>query len=174
MSVPGVFSGNANNQVSPLSRLTNAQFQQLGQDLTSGNLSGAQSDFAILQQVLTQPAGASAPASGSPATSVSQQLASNLQNGDLATARQDYATIQRDLQHATAHWHHHHISGKDGAITEQDLQAIPIQLANPNVVQPTYYGNPLFSVGTFTNTIGSEVRGHGIAPKLTAPLSLFA
>ncbi len=53
MSVSGIFSSSlSNNQVSSQYQLTNSEFQQLGQDLATGNLSSAQSDFAVLQQAL--------------------------------------------------------------------------------------------------------------------------
>jgi hypothetical protein len=79
------FSVNSSANTSKLSQLRE-QFQQLGQDLQSGNLSGAQSDFARLQQEAS-PAGASntAPAND-PVTQALNQLQTDLETGDLAGA----------------------------------------------------------------------------------------
>jgi hypothetical protein len=94
------------------------EFQQLGQDLQSGNLLQAQSDFATLQQ--NAPAGsplsASAPSSTSSSNLISQafsQLAQDLQSGNLSGAQSDFAAIQQDAQQNAAqgtqgHHHHHH------------------------------------------------------------------
>ena len=102
------------------------EFQQLGQDLQSGNLSQAQSDFATLQQ--NAPAGSpfspsstssnpsSNTSSTSPANTIAQavsQLAQDLQTGNLTSAQSDFATLQQDLQQngtqgAQGHGHHHH------------------------------------------------------------------
>ena len=93
-----------------------SQFQQLGQDLQSGNLAQAQADFATLTQELP-----SAQQQSSAATSTSsiaqafQTLGQDLQAGNLAAAQQDFATIQQDAQQASAsgqtqtyhHGHHH-------------------------------------------------------------------
>ncbi|MGA2005562.1 MAG: hypothetical protein ABSG70_19440, partial [Terriglobales bacterium] len=57
MSVSGIFGSsfsNSQNVSATNYQLQNSEFQQLGQDLTSGNLSAAQSDFATLQQAFTQ------------------------------------------------------------------------------------------------------------------------
>lgn len=92
------------------------EFQQLGQDLQSGNLQGAQQDYANLQQdlqqITSQPTGGHHHrfhAEESPsASSVSRQtnpiaqafgtLAQDLQAGNLSAAQSAFATIQNDLQ----------------------------------------------------------------------------
>jgi soluble cytochrome b562 len=83
------------------------EFQKLGQDLQSGNLSAAQADFATLQP--------SAPTSSSqgtnPITQEFSQLSKDLQAGNVSAAQQDYATIQQDFQNQAAHGHHHHHQG---------------------------------------------------------------
>ncbi len=122
MSVSGIFSSSfGNNQVSSQYQLTNSQFQQLGQDLASGNLSSAQSDFAILQQSFMQPASTastsstSASSTSNPLAQAFQQLSSDLQSGNLTAAQKDYSTIQQDMTSKfSGHMHHHHIgSGSD-------------------------------------------------------------
>jgi len=92
--------------------------QQLGQDLQSGNLSSAQSDFATLQQAFSQPSTTSgtavattSTATSSPITQAFNQLASDLQSGNLTAAQKDYSTLQQDLQSQGGtgrHLHNHH------------------------------------------------------------------
>ena len=125
MSVAGISSssflptynpGTAQNKLQQFQQ----EFQQLGQDLQSGNLSQAQSDFATLEQ--NAPAGSpfSASATTSTATSSSNlilqafsQLAQDLKSGNLSGAQSDFAAIQQDAQQgatqgAQGHHHHHH------------------------------------------------------------------
>lgn len=100
------------------------EFQQLGQDLQSGNLSGAQSDFATLQQNTSQTS--SALQSSSPVTQVFSKLSQDLQSGNLTAAKSDYSTLQQDLQTQAAqgqsvhgrHHHHHASSGGANAISQ--------------------------------------------------------
>jgi len=91
------------------------EFQQLGQDLQSGNLSQAQADFAALQPNNVQAVASGAEVSASPIATAFQQLSSDLKSGNLSAAQQDYSTIQQDLQQSAAvsghHHHHHHHSG---------------------------------------------------------------
>jgi hypothetical protein len=101
-------------------------FQQLGQDLQSGNLSAAQSDFASIQQLQTGSSSTSSASSTSPTSSSSStsstsssqssnsvaqafnQLSQDLQSGNLPAAQQDYAKIQQDFQSQGTQEHHHH------------------------------------------------------------------
>jgi outer membrane protein assembly factor BamD (BamD/ComL family) len=100
-------------------------FQQVGQDLQSGNLSQAQSDFASLQQLL--PSGqqsslltpASSTQSSNPLAAAVSQLAHDLKSGNTAATQSDLATVQRDVQQlgqqqgaGQAHHHHHHGGGE--------------------------------------------------------------
>lgn len=72
------------NRTSTLNQLRQ-QFQQLGQDLQSGNLSAAQSDFASLQQEAS-PTRVSSTPSNDPVTQALNQLQTQLQAGGLAGA----------------------------------------------------------------------------------------
>ncbi len=115
MSVSGICSNsNTNSQINPQYRLTSGEFQQLGQDLASGNLSSAQSDFATLQQALgatgsTAASTTSATSTSNPLTQTLQQLSSDLQSGNLSAAQKDYSALQTDFRGAiNAHVHHHH------------------------------------------------------------------
>ncbi|MGO9166156.1 MAG: hypothetical protein ACLP56_04730 [Candidatus Sulfotelmatobacter sp.] len=74
--------------------------RQLGQDLSSGNLSAAQSDFTTLQSEMPQTTATSAASSQStnPISEAFSQLSQDLQSGNLSAAQQDYSTIQQDFQ----------------------------------------------------------------------------
>ena len=76
------------------------EFQQLGQDLQSGNMSAAQSDFATLKQDMPQSSSttSSSAQSGSGIATAFSQLAQDLQSGNLTAAQSDYATLQQDFQ----------------------------------------------------------------------------
>ena len=107
--------------------------QHLGQDIQSGNLSSAQSDFAILQQAISQPS----TTSGSTTTSSSitqtfNQLASDLQSGNLAAAQKDYSTLQQDLQSqgGTGHHLHNHHRIHTGGLGDSSSQNSLLQDLN--------------------------------------------
>jgi hypothetical protein len=79
------------------------EFQQLGEDLQSGNLSAAQSDMGTLQQL--------EPSGSSPTNNlISQelnQLSEQVQGGNLTGAQQDYGNLQNNLERQAARFHHH-------------------------------------------------------------------
>lgn len=115
MSVAGISSSLLN--YTPQSVQNNFQqfqkeFQQLGQDLQSGNLSAAQSDFATLQKDEPQSSSSSA-SQNSPIAQAFSQLSKDLQSGNLSAAQQDYSSLQQDFQNQAtqAHRHHHHGGG---------------------------------------------------------------
>ncbi len=112
-------------------------FQQLGQDLQSGNLSQAQSDFSSLQQLL--PTGqqsslltpASGAQSGSPLANAVSQLAQDLKSGNTAATQSDLATVQQDVQQlgqqqgaGYAHHHHHHHGGGESSQSSSEQNAL--------------------------------------------------
>jgi hypothetical protein len=183
MSVSGIFSNSfSNNQISSQHQLTNSEFQQLGQDLATGNLSSAQSDFAILQQAFMQPA-ATASTSSAPAASTSnplaqafQQLSSDLKSGSLAAAQKDYSTIQQDMQSRfSGHLHHHHIqSGWDpfSMGNSQASQDVFSTLAHSSAAtaQQTY---PTLAQQLQQYALG-DASGSASATALTNPISFMA
>jgi hypothetical protein len=83
MSVAGILGSSALSLLSSSaptpSKALKQEFQQLGQDLKSGNLSAAQSDLTALQQNLTQSASATplqaAASSTQPASTIPQDFA---------------------------------------------------------------------------------------------------
>lgn len=169
MSVSGISSGNLFNYNNP--EVTNnlkqfqQEFQQLGQDLESGNLSAAQQDFVTLQNLAPQNGGTSTNStstggastnststsgtstsgtstSASPIAQEFNQLAQDLQSGNLAAAQQDYTKIQQDFQQASSQapeGHHHHHHGGDSEFSqlfEQLGQAL--QSGNLSSAQQVY------------------------------------
>jgi outer membrane protein assembly factor BamD (BamD/ComL family) len=129
MSVTGLLSSFLGYNNSPLQQLQQKQqlqqeFQQLGQDLQSGNLTAAQSDIATLQKNSIFANATSASASSSQTTnSASQafnQLSQDVQSGNLSAAKQDFLTLQQDLQGQQTGWAHDHYHGHHnwGAINQ--------------------------------------------------------
>jgi outer membrane protein assembly factor BamD (BamD/ComL family) len=117
MSVSGISSSNLfdfiSQSVQTKAQQVQKEFQQLGQDLQSGNLSAAQSDFATLQQSSPQANSTSSSQSSNPIAQAFNQLSQDLQSGNVSAAQQDYTTIQQDFQTqaAQAQGHHHHGGG---------------------------------------------------------------
>ncbi len=105
------------------------EFQQLGQDLQSGNLSAAQSDFSSLQQLVPS-SPSSSTQSSNPISQEFSQLSSDLQAGNLTAAQQDYATIQQDFQSqgSQMHHHHHHHHGGGSSGTTNPLSQLMSEL----------------------------------------------
>jgi hypothetical protein len=121
----GSIPSQGNSTSSSQSRIAQA-FQQLGKDLQSGNLAAAQSDFATLQQDLSQSSQASLSQSINPVTQASTQstqgaeghhhhqsgesngsseanqllaqLGQELQSGSLSSAQQTFNSLQQALQ----------------------------------------------------------------------------
>jgi hypothetical protein len=124
MSISGILSSSFSQYQLGASNKIQQELQQLGQELSSGKLSAAQSDFAMLQQAFAPTSATSgtaaattSPATSNPITQAFNQLASDLQSGNLTAAQKDYATLQQDLQSqsGTGHRvHHHHGIGTGG------------------------------------------------------------
>jgi len=128
-----------------------AEFQQLGQDLLSGNLTQAQSDFATLSQNFpgasqstATSANAAATASNNPLLQAFAQLGQDLQSGNLQGAQQDFTNLQQDLQQVSSqqvgrHHHHHHHAESSQSTSSQ--QANPIAQAFSTLAQDLQAGN---------------------------------
>jgi hypothetical protein len=129
MSIAGILSGGlgllGGQSAQSTAQKLKQGFQHLGQDLTAGNLSAAQSDFAALQQNGPQPGTTAAAStntthSASPITQAFQRLSQDLKAGNLSAAQSDYATLQQDFQSRATPGragHHHHLrdSGSGGS-----------------------------------------------------------
>ncbi len=90
------------------------EIQQLGKDLSAGNLSAAQADFATLQKDAPQATAATSSQSNNPIAQAFQKLARDLQSGNLSAAQQDFSTVQQDVQAQSAGRHHHHGQASSG------------------------------------------------------------
>ena len=139
-----------------------SEFQQLGQDLQSGNLAGAQQDFTTLTQNLpgaSQTGGGtsnfaslltSATGSGqtgaNPLVQAFNQLGQDLQSGNLQAAQQDFTNIQttaqqavqQNVQQSGGHRHHHHRVDNDqnsSPSSSSSQQANPITQAFTQLAQ---------------------------------------
>jgi hypothetical protein len=147
MSVAGISSSLYNLQ-SPSNGLTarptkkeqfEQEFQQLGQDLQSGNLSGATADLGAIEKLAPQNAngGTSTAFSNSPIGQAFNQLAQDLQSGNLSGAQQDYSSIQTDIQSRVSHEraHHHHEGGgsSESNSLAQAFQALGQALQSGNL-----------------------------------------
>jgi outer membrane protein assembly factor BamD (BamD/ComL family) len=123
MSITGVASStlltqiyatqNTQNNQSPFQQIQ-TDFQQLGQDLQAGNLTGAQQDFATLQQALPSGQSQSQQNTASPITQAFTALSQALQSGNLQDAQTAFTTLQGDIQQQQGSGqvrHHHHHGG---------------------------------------------------------------
>ena len=154
MSVSGISSSDFSNYgtqstESSIQKLQ-LEFQQLGQDLQSGNLSASQSDFATLQSLQPQSSSTSSSQSNNPIAQAFNQLSQDLQSGNLSGAQQDFATIQQDFQNQAAqgqsqaaHGHHHHHHGDGGSEQSAVSQAFQqlgqaLQSGNLSSAQQAY------------------------------------
>ncbi len=96
---------NSSQSANPLSQ----DYSQLAKDLQSGNLSGAQQDFAKIQQDLHSQSQATPDAATAghhrhlgKIGPLLQQVGQELQSGDLSAAQRTFTTLQQDLQQR--HW----------------------------------------------------------------------
>jgi hypothetical protein len=189
MSIAGLYSNNlSTNQMQPQYRLSTSEFQQLGQDLSSGNLSSAQSDFSALQQIFGQAAAGSTPSTSStsstsattasnPLEQAFQQLSSDLKSGNLTAAQKDYSTIQQDMQSEFAnrlhHGHHHGGAGFD-PLNPQNSQSS--QSTSTDSTQSTSAAAQLFASlaqQLQAYSLGSATSSAGVSSSVN-PVSLVA
>lgn len=170
MSVSAIFSSNLfRHETDATQNRSNIQqfkqeFQQLGEDLQSGNLSAAQSDFAALQQLGPKTNAVSSGPVSRPLAAAFQQLAEDLQSGNLPAAQQDYSTIKQDIQNHVAQMrHHHHGGGESGQISQlfqqlgENLQSGDLTSAQKAYAQlqqdlGRWAGSPPSSSGPTTST----------------------
>ena len=132
-------------------------FQQLGQDLQSGNIQQAETDLATLEPGFNpnQPASSTSSTSASSSTTTSStsasssgtvsqgfnQIAQDLQSGNLTAAQSDYTNLQQDLRSGHAHFRHMHAgSHGGGAAAQQELAQLgqALQSGNLGAAQQAY------------------------------------
>ena len=183
MSVSGIFSSLGSHASAISSQLQNSQLQQLGQDLTSGNLSAAQSDFATLQQAFAQPAAVSlSSANSNPVAQAFQQLSTDLTSGNLSAAQKDYSTIQQDLQGPSRDLHNHHLKRLGGGGSNpnpllQDLNQLGQDLSASNLTAAQQaYASLQQAMGTAIGISGTNAAALAAltTPVLGSAVSLLA
>jgi hypothetical protein len=109
MSVSGISSSsfleNGTHGVQNKQAQIGKEFKKLGQDLQSGNVSAAQSDFSVLQQLVPKLNSSSTPQNYDPLVQAFNQLGKNLQSGNTSAAQQDYAKIQQVFENRAQQVH---------------------------------------------------------------------
>jgi hypothetical protein len=132
-------------------------FQQLGQDLQSGNLAQAETDLAKMQPGFNpnQPTSTTSSTSGSSTTANSStsssssgtfsqamnQIAQDLQSGNLTAAQSDYTNLQQNLRTSHAHFGHMHAGSQGGGdAAQQELAQLgqALQSGNLGAAQQAY------------------------------------
>lgn len=211
MSIVGILSSNlfsagasqntqsSQNNASKFQQIT-SEFQQLGQDLQSGNLTQAQSDFATLAQNLPSASqitaantNAAATTSNNPLLQAFAQLGQDLQSGNLQAAQQDYTNIEQDAQQQSSnqqvqghHGHHHHHAESSQSSSSSSQQSNPINQAFSALAQDLQAGNlsgaqsafsalqnDLQQIGGFL-TAGSNGASSTAVPSSTGSLNVTA
>jgi len=131
---------------SPFQQIS-SNFQQLGQSLSSGNLSGAQQAFSSLQQLLpggqqgqsSSTSSSTSGTQGSGNSTIQQDMAAlgqALQSGNLSDAQQAYAQLQQDFQAGRHHGHHHHAQSASNA-TQSTAQNSSSSSSSPDAASTT-------------------------------------
>jgi hypothetical protein len=149
MSISGIISSTfLQNQLSGASNPSQKQIQQLSQDLQSGNLSAARSDFATLQQSFSQSTStASATSTATASNPIAQafnQLASDLQSGNLSAAQKDLSTVQQDIQPpqgtpaANLFNHRSHLAGGGSSTSQGTLDGQSVTSNSLSAAQQSY------------------------------------
>jgi hypothetical protein len=171
MSLSGISSSNLfnyeNQSVQNKAQQIQQEFQQLGQDLQSGNLSAAQTDFTTLQQIGSNSSSTSSTASSNPLAQAFNQLGQDLQSGNLSAAQQDFTNIQQDLQSqaSPARGHHHHHHGGGGGDQSNPLSQLFQQLGQ------ALQSGSLSSAQQIYTTMQQDFTQMGASGQTSAPAS---
>ena len=124
MNIASVDTGTISTSASSTFQQRASDFKTLAQSLQSGDLSGAQSAFASLQQLAgaqsaSTQASTTASSSTNPIASDFASLGQALGSGDLSSAQQAFAKLQQDMQGVHGGHHHHHGHGTAQPTTAQ-------------------------------------------------------
>lgn len=137
------------------------EFQQLGSDLQTGNLSAARQDVSALPGLASQSSSTSPTASSDPIAQAFNQLAQDLQSGNISGAQQDYGNLKQDFQKAgqghdnLRHHVHGFNEGTGPTLTQWGQTPLP---ANASAAQTAY------------NSLFQEVQQVGSSGSLTPAL----
>jgi hypothetical protein len=171
MSVSGISTTNlfniqsSNPPTATSFQKAQAEFQQLGTDLQSGNLSAAQSDYSTLQSLVPQSSYAASVLKGNnPIGNAFTQLGEDLKSGNLSGAQQDYSTLRQDFQKLP-----HHVVVNPGSPAFPvsrlfDQLGSELQAGDLSTAQQTY--------SSLTQQLGQDSSSTSSLAVGTAPLSL--
>ena len=140
-------------------------FQQLGEDLQSGNLSAAQADFATLQQIGRRSISDPTLQPSNPLSQAFAQLAQDLQSGDLSAAQKDYAQIQKVFQQLAERAENHHHHGEAAIQIQQALHALGEALQAGDLAS----AQKAFAMLKHDLQKLAESRGHAAPPSPAVP-----
>ncbi len=127
MSITGIGSTNL-TQLSNIQRnyqQVRSEFNQLGQDLQSGNLTQAQTDFVTLSQSVGTELG-----SNSPIAKTLETIGQALQSGNLSAAQQAFSAMSTGRNAVS---HHHHQGGATQSAFQQLLSQLGQALQSGNL-----------------------------------------
>jgi protein subunit release factor A len=166
MSISSISGSMYNSNIQSQFEQFQQEFQQLGKDLSSGNLTSAQADFATLEQDMPQANSTSTSQSNNPIAQAFQQLAQDLQSGNLSAAQQDYSTIQQDFQSQASQVHHHHHHSSGGSQQSQFAQLFAqlgqdLQSGNLSSAQSAFSSLQQFLRGNNQGTTSGTPTGAG-------------
>jgi hypothetical protein len=171
MSVSGIFSsnlfGSSRQSVNNNQQQFQQEFQQLGQDLQSGNVTAAQQDFATLQQVGPQASSTLSRQGDDSIVQAFAQLGQDLQSGNVSGAQKDYTNVKQDFQNA-AHTNirrHHHVRSGGGGETSQLFNQLGQALQSGNVSSAQTASSSLLQ------DLPQLGQSNEAAPPLTSPSS---
>jgi outer membrane protein assembly factor BamD (BamD/ComL family) len=126
-------------------------FQQLSQDLQSGNLAQAQNDFSSLQQLLPGSqqnsllASAATTTGSNPLATAVSQLAQDIKSGNATAAQTDLSNVQQDVQqlrqHGAGHAHHHHHRHSESDSSQSPSNPTPFSTLFGQLGQSLQAGN---------------------------------
>ncbi len=142
-----------------------SEFQQLGKDLQSGNLTQAKSDFSILSQNFSN-----STQSTNPLSQAFSALGQALQGGNLSAAQTAYSTISQDVQQAGASGHHHHHHHGGGTESGSSSSSMNLAQAFGTLGQALQSGN-LSSAQTAYSTIQQDLTELGWNAASTSQLT---
>ncbi len=117
MSITSV-SGSSTNGIQNQYQQVRNEFKQLGQDLQSGKLTQAQTDFVTLSQSVTSQLSAT-----NPVAQTLGKIGQALQSGNLSAAQQAFSSMST-VGPSTRHSHGHGMGGKLSQSLEQLGQAL--------------------------------------------------
>ena len=155
MSVAGVSNLSQLSTIQKNFQQLRSQFSQLGQDLSSGNLTQAQTDFVTLSQAAATQLGSNSPVSRALST-----IGQALQSGNVSAAQQAYSTLPPGLVGPNAvnmHSHSHH--GHGGLSQELQQLGQALQSGDLSAAQQAFaaiqQGWPQLAGSSSTSSSGS-------------------